>query len=156
KYGVVFESKQSYYDLFDVARISWKKTQAHNPKHDEELVASKKKELCGLLEARRSEIESGRLVVFMVDECHLLWGDVFGYVWAAAFGGKLPPETCLGKTSERVSVPVVNARCKQTYFGGLDYKTLIVLNLPRQDCKFTRLQLVSWNTFNPNVLEQNC
>ncbi len=42
-YGVVFESKQSYYDLFDAARISWKKTQAHNPKYDEELVASKKK-----------------------------------------------------------------------------------------------------------------
>ncbi|WP_334879566.1 helix-turn-helix domain-containing protein [Nostoc sp.] len=42
-YGVVFESKQSYYNLFDAAGISWKKTQAHNPKYDEELVASKKK-----------------------------------------------------------------------------------------------------------------
>ena len=62
-----------------------------------------------MLEARRSEIESGNLVVFMVDECHLLWGDVCGYVW--------------GKTSERINVPVNNARCKQTYFGGLDYKT---------------------------------
>lgn len=47
KYGVVFESKQSYYDLFDAARISWKKTQAYNPKHDEELVASKKKNSVG-------------------------------------------------------------------------------------------------------------
>lgn len=45
----------------------------------------------------------------MVDECHLLWGDVCGYVW--------------GKASERISVPVVNIRDKQTYFGGLDYKT---------------------------------
>jgi transposase len=45
----------------------------------------------------------------MVDECHLLWGDVCGYVW--------------GKMNERVTVPVVNARYKQTYFGGLDYKT---------------------------------
>lgn len=44
----------------------------------------------------------------MVDECHLLWGDVFGYIW--------------GKTSERVTVPVVNTRCKQSYFGALDYK----------------------------------
>lgn len=43
KYGVVFESKQSYYDFFNEARISWKKTQADNPKHDPELVASKKK-----------------------------------------------------------------------------------------------------------------
>ena len=32
KYGVVFQSKQSYYELFDAARISWKKTQARNPK----------------------------------------------------------------------------------------------------------------------------
>ncbi len=69
-----------------------------------------------MLEARRSEIESGKLVVFMVDECHLLWGDVFGYVW--------------GKTSERISVPIVNARCKQTYFGGLDYKTKEFLIFP--------------------------
>jgi putative transposase len=43
KYGVTFESRQSYYDLFNEARISWKKTQANNPKNDPELVASKKK-----------------------------------------------------------------------------------------------------------------
>lgn len=109
KYGVTFSSKQSYYDLFDAASISWKKTQANNPKHDPELVASKKKEICDMLETRRAEIETGELVVFMVDECHLLWGDVCGYVW--------------GKTNERISIPVVNARYKQTYFGGLDYKT---------------------------------
>jgi putative transposase len=47
KYGVGFESKQSYYDLFDEGRISWKKTQAHNPKYNEELVASKKKKFVG-------------------------------------------------------------------------------------------------------------
>ncbi|MBW4457710.1 MAG: IS630 family transposase [Nostoc indistinguendum CM1-VF10] len=109
KYGVTFASKQSYYDLFEIARISWKKTSANNPKHDPELVSSKKKEICELLETQRAEIESRGLVVFMVDECHLLWGDVIGYVW--------------GKTSERVSIPVVNAREKQTYFGALDYKT---------------------------------
>lgn len=109
KYGVTFSSKQSYYDLFDAASISWKKTQTNNPKYDPELVASKKKEICELLEMRRAEIETGELVVFMVDECHLLWGDICGYVW--------------GKTSERVSIPVVNARYKQTYFGALDYKT---------------------------------
>ncbi len=62
-----------------------------------------------MLAGRREEIESGELVVFMADECHLLWGDVNGYVW--------------GKTRERVSVPVSNARCQQTYFGALDYKT---------------------------------
>lgn len=59
--------------------------------------------------ARRTEIEAGELVVFMIDECHLLWGDICGYVW--------------GKTSERVSIPVVNEREKQTYYGALNYKT---------------------------------
>jgi putative transposase len=39
---VTFSSKQSYYDLFDAVTISWKKSQVNNPKHDPELVASKK------------------------------------------------------------------------------------------------------------------
>ncbi|QDZ41632.1 hypothetical protein FRE64_16425 (plasmid) [Euhalothece natronophila Z-M001] len=38
-------------------------------------------ELCELLEANRQEIESGELVVYLIDECHLLWGDVCGYGW---------------------------------------------------------------------------
>ncbi|MBI1240806.1 IS630 family transposase [Chrysosporum ovalisporum Ak1311] len=109
EYGVTFSSKQSYYDLFDDASISWKKTQANNPKYNQELVETQKKEICELLETRRAEIETGDLVVFMVDECHLLWGDIIRYVW--------------WKTSERVTIPVVNARDKQTYFGALDYKT---------------------------------
>lgn len=92
KYGVIFQSKQSYYDLFDEARISWKKTQANNPKHNPELVALKK-EICELLERRRPEIETGELVVFIIDECHLLWGNIIGYIW--------------GTRSERISIPVV-------------------------------------------------
>lgn len=47
------------------------------------------------LEQWRPEIESRELVVFMLDECHLLWGDLVGYVW--------------GKTDERIVVPVVNS-----------------------------------------------
>ncbi len=109
KYEVTFESKQSYYNLFNEAGISWKKAQTNNPKYDPELVESKKKEICVLLETQRQEIESGELVVFMIDECHLVWGDVCGYIW--------------GKTQERVSIPVENIRSRQTYFGALDYKT---------------------------------
>ena len=54
----------------------------------------------------------------MVDECHLLWGDVCGYIW--------------GKTSERVSIPIENIRYKQTYYGALDYKTNEFLTFPAQ------------------------
>jgi transposase len=64
------------------------------------------------LESQRSDIESGKVVVLFEDECHLLWGDVCGYVW--------------GKTNERVDVAVVNERSKQTYYG--------VINLQTQQC----------------------
>lgn len=43
------------------------------------------------------------------DECHLLWGDLCGYVW--------------GKTNERIEVPIVNERSKQTYYGALNFHT---------------------------------
>ncbi len=39
KYGVKFESKKSYYDLFKKARIRWKRTQANNINYDLKLVA---------------------------------------------------------------------------------------------------------------------
>ncbi len=47
--------------------------------------------------------------MFFVDECHLLWGDICGYVW--------------GKTDQRIAVPVLNERQKQTYFGALNFYT---------------------------------
>lgn len=40
-YDVYFRSKQSYYDLFESAGISWKKTQKRNPKKDPVLVEKK-------------------------------------------------------------------------------------------------------------------
>ena len=45
EYEVIYESKQSYYDLFDAAGISWKKTTKLNPKADADAVAVKKKRL---------------------------------------------------------------------------------------------------------------
>lgn len=38
RYGVIYQSKQSYYELFSLADISWKKSQKINPKLDLELV----------------------------------------------------------------------------------------------------------------------
>jgi putative transposase len=40
-YSVNFKSRQSYYELFSSAGISWKKTQKSNPKKDPELVEKK-------------------------------------------------------------------------------------------------------------------
>ncbi len=45
KYDVVFDSKQSYYTLFEQAGISWKKTQKCNPKEDPALVQKKNRRL---------------------------------------------------------------------------------------------------------------
>lgn len=41
EYNVVFESKQSYYVIFEKAGISWKKTQKHNPKGDLTIIKKK-------------------------------------------------------------------------------------------------------------------
>lgn len=48
-------------------------------------------------------------MVFFEDECHLLWGDLCGYVW--------------GKTDKRIEVPITNERSKQTYYGAVDVYT---------------------------------
>ncbi len=135
KYGVIYQSKQSYYDLLSAAGISWKKSQKVNPKVNLELVKKKREEIQNFLKLEEAEINAGQLVVFFVDECHLLGNDVCGYVWAAAFGGKLPPETCLGKTDIRIEIPIKNIKDRQTYFGALDYqkREFIVRGYPGGD-----------------------
>ncbi len=42
-YAVVYQSKQSYYELLAEAGITYKRSQARNPKHDPEQVVAKKK-----------------------------------------------------------------------------------------------------------------
>ena len=74
KYDVRFKSNQSYYQLFDEAEISWKKTQKKNPKKNDKLVETHKIEIEKILEENREEVESGRLVVYMIYECHLTLG----------------------------------------------------------------------------------
>ena len=108
-YDVIYRSKQSYYDLFAAAGISWKKTQKVNPKTDLELVARKRQEIREFLAQNQAEIEAGRMVVFFIDECHLCWGDTCGYVW--------------GKTDIRIEIPITNQKKRQTYFGALNYQT---------------------------------
>ncbi|KYC37725.1 DDE endonuclease [Scytonema hofmannii PCC 7110] len=57
--------------------------------------------------SHQEEIEAGKLRVLLLDECHLMWGDLSGYVW--------------GKTDTEIAVRVVNVRDKQTYYGAVDY-----------------------------------
>ena len=62
-----------------------------------------------MLADKRQEIESEQLIVLFVDECHLVWGDICGYVW--------------GKTSSRVEVPIKNEKQRQSYYGAINYRT---------------------------------
>ncbi|APB34447.1 transposase [Gloeomargarita lithophora Alchichica-D10] len=57
----------------------------------------------------QAEIESGQLIVLFLNECHLCWGDVCGYVW--------------GRSDIRIEIPILNQRNRQTYFGALNYQT---------------------------------
>ena len=63
-HGVVYQSKQSYYELFAAAGISWKKSQKTNRKYDAELVKDKREEIQSFLQKHHAEIESEQLVVF--------------------------------------------------------------------------------------------
>ncbi len=63
--------------------------------------SQKKKEIENFLEANRKGIESEELLVFFLDECHLVWGDICGYIW--------------GRTDMRIEIPVKNEKEKQTY-----------------------------------------
>lgn len=109
KYEVVYKSKQSYYALFEQGRISWKRTQKVNPKFDEDLVKKKRIEINEFLARHKTEIELGEMVVVFIDECHLLGGDVCGYVW--------------GQTNSRMEIPIKNEKDRQTYFGALNYQS---------------------------------
>lgn len=70
------------------------------------------------------------MVVFFEDECHLLWGDICGYIW--------------GSTSERIEVPIINEKQRQTYFGALNYYTQEFLVTPdkkgNSQCAITFLE----------------
>ncbi|MEG4010480.1 hypothetical protein QUA41_31255 [Microcoleus sp. Pol11C1] len=77
-------------------------------KKNDELVETKKIEINRILEQNREDIEAGKLVVYMINECHLLWGNVCGYVW--------------GKTNKKIEVPMTNQRERQTYFGAINYQ----------------------------------
>jgi putative transposase len=66
---------------FSSGEINWKKTQKTNPKFDKELVKKKTEEINDILFKNKAGIESGKIIVLFLDECHLLHGDLTGYVW---------------------------------------------------------------------------
>ena len=125
RYGVVYQSKQSYYDLLDEARITWHRTEAVNPQRDGAKILLRREEIQRKLEENKAEIISGQTIVFAQDECHLLWGETTGYVW--------------GRCNERVEVPIKNIKERQTYYGVIDLynKNFILKPVEKIDGKST-------------------
>lgn len=71
-------------------------------------------------------------MVLFVDECHLMAGDLCGYVW--------------GRSDERVEIPMVNERERQTYYGGINPVTHQMLVSPQEkgntDCTIAYLKFL--------------
>ncbi len=136
-FGVTFAAKSSYYDLFHAAGISWKKSQKRNPRKDESAV-KKKEEIKQFLAEKRESIESEKLIVLFVDECHLLWGDICGYVW--------------GKTSSRIEIPIKNEKQRQSYYGAINYRQYLE---KANQGKLEKDWLIKCIKLAPNAPEQN-
>jgi hypothetical protein len=69
--------------------------------------------------------------VLFVDECHLLWGDVCGYVW--------------GKTDSRIEIPIKNDKQRQTYYGAMNYRTgKVIIKQYRQGNTENTIQFVKY------------
>ena len=69
-----------------------------------------------------SLIEAEKLAVFMVDECHLLWGDLLSYAW--------------GRKHKRIDIPIQNERERQTYYGAYYYQTNKFIVQELKKCKY--------------------
>jgi transposase len=72
-----------------------------------------------------AQIAAKQVVVLYIDECHLSAGDACGYAW--------------GPSKERISVPILNQRDRQTYYGAIDAYTgeLIVVPLQAGNTEWT-------------------
>ncbi|WP_407682318.1 IS630 family transposase [Pseudocalidococcus azoricus] len=136
-FNIVYSAKSSYYNLLHEAGLSWQKAQVTHPLKDPEKVALKK-EICQYLEANRVSIEPGKTVVYCVDQCHLVSGDICGYAW--------------GKTNEIIKVPIKNIKDRQTYYGAINYVTgrLIVKPYSSGNSQNTIQFIKAIKAINPN------
>jgi len=83
------------------------KAEKVNPRKNEKEVKKERKQSTKFSKKiNREEIESGQLVVYTIDECHLMGGDIVGEAW--------------GKSKERVEIPINNYKDRQTYYGALN------------------------------------
>lgn len=106
QYDVVFQSPTSYYELLKEARVSWQKAQKKHPRQDPELVKKKAQKIQAALAELMPDIRAGKVAVYAIDEIHLLEGDLISHLW--------------GDKKERLHIPLMNERNRQTYYGALN------------------------------------
>jgi transposase len=105
-YDVVFRSRESYYQILREKQLSWQKGNKENPRKKPEEIKKRNQEIDEMLRILNPLIESGELVVYVLDECHLQGDEICGYLW--------------GDRKKREIVQVSNERDRQTYYGGLN------------------------------------
>ncbi len=81
QYDVVFKSPTSYYELLKAARKSWQKAQKKHPRQDPEVVKKRVQEIKKKLSELMPDIRAGKVVVYAIDEVHLLEGDLKSHLW---------------------------------------------------------------------------
>lgn len=106
QFDVAFQSQTSYYNLLKEAKISWQKAQPKNPRKNPELVKKKTEEIQKELSELLPEIKAGKVVVYAIDEMHLVEGDLISHLW--------------GDTQKRLKITINNEKNRQTYFGALN------------------------------------
>lgn len=108
-YDVVFKSPESYYHILRKSQLSWQKGNRENPRKNQEKVEEKNQEIAEMLKEFKGDIESGKLAVYALDECHLQGDDICNYLW--------------GERKDREIIQVANERDRQTYYGAFNLWT---------------------------------
>ena len=145
-YQVIYKSKQSYYQLLSEAKISWKKSQKSNPKHDERLIQDKLDSPhlhSRLLLATRGVFKGCPIYPEIVVDPELLKKkreEIQDFVRRNSDeieDGRLivlfvdechllGDDVCgyvWGRTDMRIEIPIKNIKSRQTYYGALNYQT---------------------------------
>ena len=115
-YEVVFLSRESYYQLLRSSQLTWQKRNRENPRKTPDKVKQINENIAKILNVFQTDIESEKLAVYALDECHLQGDDIFIYLW--------------GERGNREIIKVVNERDRQTYYGALNLWTQEFIVIP--------------------------
>lgn len=71
-YEVIFLSRESYYQLLRSSHLSWQKGNRENPRKNPDKVKEINEKIAKILKVFQTDIESEKLAVYALDECHLV------------------------------------------------------------------------------------